>query len=557
MATVLVPTLVQAGVAGSAFSGGAWSVAVTVVNAGDTLVLSLSVGTAAAAASAVSGAGATWYRLTTLSGGSLGADLWVGLGAAAGAQTVSITSPAAEAGAIIDEWRYLDQSALINESTLGAVGSGSTGIGPGTFAPADASAVLYGAAVIEGVPTSPAAPWTSSGLIAPGFFWATVSSRVEGSAVGLTPTWTQTLNNPWVSLGVILRAQQPVGYTIFNDPIAAQNAAVVSQQATPDYMDAIITGFASAGTGTVSGGQVLAAVSSGFAVQTLAAKGAINWGPLTMGALASTAISTADATHPRRDLVYTDVTGTAFYLPGQPAVTPCIPLPPSYPWIAQGVIDVPANATVLDPPGTASPNAAHAQITDKRSLIAYAQSGREYYLTTGGFESMSRLDAAVATVAGATTGKETGVAIFLPAGFSVGHLTFVSGTVAAGTPTHYWFALRDSAGNLLAATVDQGGTAWAASSQKTLAIASIAGYASAPSFTTTYSGLYYVSRMMAATTVNTFQGTAVSAVLTSTLTPQVACQMGAATGQTAAPTFPNLAAPGAAIGGTIYATATN
>lgn len=84
------------------------------------------------------------------------------------------------------------------------------------------------------------------------------------------------------------------------------------------------------------------------------------------------------------------------------------------------------------------------------------------------------------------------VAIDLPAGTPLTSITFVSSTVAAGTPLNQWFALYSSALALLRQTVDDGTAAWAVSTAKTLALTS--------GFTTTATGLHYLGVMVNATT---------------------------------------------------------
>jgi len=118
------------------------------------------------------------------------------------------------------------------------------------------------------------------------------------------------------------------------------------------------------------------------------------------------------------------------------------------------------------------------------------------------------------TYAGGTATPSTGVlilaAIALPAGLSVGHIAFHSGSVAAVSPTHWWFGLYNSSRVQLAMTADQTSTAWAVSTGKSLAVATIASGA-ASAFVTTYAGLHYLGFLMtagtminlAATTINT------------------------------------------------------
>jgi hypothetical protein len=60
----------------------------------------------------------------------------------------------------------------------------------------------------------------------------------------------------------------------------------------------------------------------------------------------------------------------------------------------------------------------------------------------------------------------------LPRGVTVSNITYVSHTTAVGTPTNQWFCLVDTAGNVLAKTVNDTTAAWSASTAKTLALAS-------------------------------------------------------------------------------------
>lgn len=102
-------------------------------------------------------------------------------------------------------------------------------------------------------------------------------------------------------------------------------------------------------------------------------------------------------------------------------------------------------------------------------------------------------------VAALATGVMTTVPLWLNAGDTVTNLTAISGGTAAGTPTHYWFALYNPAGStLLGQTADQLTAAWAADTVKTLALA-------AP-VKITASGLYLVGVMVTATTPPTLLG---------------------------------------------------
>lgn len=97
-----------------------------------------------------------------------------------------------------------------------------------------------------------------------------------------------------------------------------------------------------------------------------------------------------------------------------------------------------------------------------------------------------------------SSGRLSGQAIWLEAGMTISSISFCSATTAAGTPTNQLFGLFDSSRNLLMSSVNDTTTAWAANSLKTLALTS--------TFTTTYSGLYYLGIMVTATTVPTLKG---------------------------------------------------
>lgn len=99
-----------------------------------------------------------------------------------------------------------------------------------------------------------------------------------------------------------------------------------------------------------------------------------------------------------------------------------------------------------------------------------------------------------------TTAVMLSVALPLQKGDLVTSLTFRSATTAAGTPTNWWFALYSSASTpaLLSQSADQLTTAWAANTDKTLALAT-------PQVITT-SGIYYAAICVVATTPPTLAG---------------------------------------------------
>lgn len=97
-----------------------------------------------------------------------------------------------------------------------------------------------------------------------------------------------------------------------------------------------------------------------------------------------------------------------------------------------------------------------------------------------------------------SSGRLSLQAIWLPAGVTITSISFWSATTAGATLTNQLFGLYDSSLNLLRSSVNDGATAWAANARKILALTS--------TFTTTYSGLYYLGIMVAATTVPTIKG---------------------------------------------------
>ncbi len=97
-----------------------------------------------------------------------------------------------------------------------------------------------------------------------------------------------------------------------------------------------------------------------------------------------------------------------------------------------------------------------------------------------------------------TSGRLSLQAIWLPAGTTISSISFFSATTAANAPTNQLFGLFNSSRNLLRSSVNGTTTAWADNSLKTLALTS--------TFTTTYSGLYYLGIMVTATTVPTLKG---------------------------------------------------
>lgn len=113
-------------------------------------------------------------------------------------------------------------------------------------------------------------------------------------------------------------------------------------------------------------------------------------------------------------------------------------------------------------------------------------------------ESVPRNLAGV-NIAAVTSGTMVIQAIWLPAGMTISNLIAHSGTTASATQTNRWMALYDQNRGLLRQSSDSTTTVLAANTLWTAPITS---------FTTTYSGIYYVGILTAATTANSLIGVA-------------------------------------------------
>ncbi len=120
--------------------------------------------------------------------------------------------------------------------------------------------------------------------------------------------------------------------------------------------------------------------------------------------------------------------------------------------------------------------------------------GPETAATTGALaESVPRTQ--VSASSAFTSGNLLIQSVFLPAGVSVGHIGFGTGTTAGVTMTHWWVALLDNTYKQQAHSTDQTSGAIAASTWFNLAMAT--------PFVTAYSGTYYLALTIAATTMPT------------------------------------------------------
>jgi hypothetical protein len=116
-------------------------------------------------------------------------------------------------------------------------------------------------------------------------------------------------------------------------------------------------------------------------------------------------------------------------------------------------------------------------------------------------ETLRRVECNSQAVAiGATTGTVYMAAVWLPAGVVLNNVSFITGSTAAGTPTHWWVGIADSGGVQRAASADQLTAAMAANSALTVALAS--------PYTTATAGIYYYLLSVTATTNPTLTGAA-------------------------------------------------
>jgi hypothetical protein len=173
---------------------------------------------------------------------------------------------------------------------------------------------------------------------------------------------------------------------------------------------------------------------------------------------------------------------------------------------------------------------------------------RQAMAPSGRIETRSRLDSGVVSSAIAS-GTLYFAPIWLPAGFVVNNITFVSGTTGFSSLTHQWFSLLDSSRVQLAVTSDDLTTAWAAQAAKTLNIAAVAAGAAA-SFTATYTGTHHLGLMVAAGTMSNMAGGGSSNPPIQNATPGFG---GANTGLAGTQAFPFTAAAPTAAGPLFYA----
>lgn len=514
MAGPVLPAFVKAGTNVVLATQSSMAPAITGVTLGDCLLLAISTSTntgGRVATTVTDSAGGTWLRGPSLSNAGGGIEIWYLLNAAAGTHTLTVTmNGSCFCGCEIDEFSGVVAVGPAVDVSSTNTGTSVTPTGP-SIVPANVNELIYFASFSgQAQSASPSAPFTARvGPTNSGFQFSGIAYVAPNNLIGAyAPTWT-IVSAAWLVAGIALKGAQPVSPAAFNSPAAQNNGAVLAVQARPDYLDFVINGLAAQGIGVLSGCSVSPNTNADFKFQVEAGTAMLAWGPVTVAAATAQTITAADATNPRRDLVYVTQAGTVTYVAGVANATPC---PPTLPvnCIPLSVIDVPANATVLDN-GTGT---TIAKAIDKRPMLVLPVAGNEYYKRRTGAlgETIPRSQINTASN-NATTGTLFCWALELGAGESIGHLATISGNAGITTPTHWWFCLLDSSLNLLAITADQTSTAWAASTEKSLAIATTK-EGTATSFVTTYSGLYYFGSLQTASgsTMNFSTFTGIAAV---------------------------------------------
>jgi hypothetical protein len=141
-------------------------------------------------------------------------------------------------------------------------------------------------------------------------------------------------------------------------------------------------------------------------------------------------------------------------------------------------------------------------------------------------ETVPRYGGLISNLAGIlTSGQVYMVSIPLVGYETITNITFVSGSQAAVTPTHWWFFLATTGRVVQRFTADQTTTAWAANTTKTLAL-------STP-YQASISGNYYLGIMVVAGTPPSLKGVAGDADIAA-LTP-ILQGNSSTTGQTTVP----------------------
>lgn len=182
--------------------------------------------------------------------------------------------------------------------------------------------------------------------------------------------------------------------------------------------------------------------------------------------------------------------------------------------------------------------------TDTKRILTESDLSAALFGTTGCLAAtFNRQQVSSATQAALTSGTLTMVAIPLTQGTVVTNISFFTGSTAGATMTNWWFGLFDESRNKLAISADQTSDAIASNTKHTLAMTT--------PYTVLTTGLYYVGIMVAATTVPTLAGIAVTAVTARNVAPITAGT--SSTGLTTPASCPSPAGALTAIGQAVYA----
>lgn len=163
---------------------------------------------------------------------------------------------------------------------------------------------------------------------------------------------------------------------------------------------------------------------------------------------------------------------------------------------------------------------------------------RDELLCPGKAETCPRW--AVNNSATIVSGKLNLMAVYLVAGQVISNFSWDNGSTAGVALTHQWAGLYSNAFAQLAVTSDKTTTAIPAATAFTWAVATT-GAGVASTYTATYSGLYYVGLMIAATTTMPTP-CASGGAIQSPANAHAPAFGGSDTGQTTVPAFPHTAA---------------
>ena len=236
-------------------------------------------------------------------------------------------------------------------------------------------------------------------------------------------------------------------------------------------------------TGVTDGCVVTAQGSPDQTVAVAAGEVVVGGIPVAVTA-GNVSMAAADGSNPRYDLVTVNSSGTKGKVDGTAAANPDKPDVPTSTVVIAEVYRLTSDNTI-----------ASTDIVDKRVLVASRQLVPQHALRPTGslYETFTRAGGTIAANAALVSQRLTMVALQLPAGLTVTSISFFSGGTALSVGVNQLFGLYDSGRNLLRGSNDDTSTAWAANAMKTLTLTS--------TFTTTYTGLYYIGILINATTV--------------------------------------------------------